>query len=255
MLDETHRRGKAAKLIAVLGHFLGRSDWGGLVVADVGCSGGIIADELARTGAHVVGLDIDSPGLARAQERYGSAAAAGEPPRFVCGDSMRQPLADASVDVAVCNHIYEHVVSPEELAAELRRVVRPGGVVYLGLGNKWGVLEPHYRLPFLSYLPRGAADAYVRLSGRAEEYYEQFRTRRALRRLFGAFAVWDYTHAVVAEPDRFAVGRRWPDRLSGAVSALTRVLRPVVPTFIWVGAAPGVLPQGPPLRRDPVRVR
>ena len=46
MLDETKRRRKAAKIIAVLGHFLGRlpekGAFDGLMVADIGCSAGFV---------------------------------------------------------------------------------------------------------------------------------------------------------------------------------------------------------------------
>src|SRR2546426_522045 len=46
MLEEDKRRRKAAKLISVVRHFLGREDLKGLTVADVGCSAGFISDEL-----------------------------------------------------------------------------------------------------------------------------------------------------------------------------------------------------------------
>ena len=250
MLDEASRRVKAQKIIAGVRHFRGVDSLAGLTVVDVGFSGGTIAAEMSRDGADVVGMDIDVPGVRKAHDRYTSGAAAGEP-SFLCADSMATPLADRSADVVVCNHIYEHVVSPEALVSELRRVVKPDGVIYLGLGNKLGIVEPHYRLPFLSYLPQGAADRYVRSTGRAEEYYEHFSTRNGLRRLFAGLVVWDYTHAMLAEPDRFAMRRRWPDRLSGPVSDLSRLLRPVVPTFIWLATVHPSVPQGPPLRRSP----
>lgn len=248
MLNESSRRNKAAKMIAVLTHWTGQDDLGGLVVADVGCSGGIIAAELASAGARVVGLDIDKSGIANAAERFGDRAA------FVCGDSMASPLTAGSVDVVICNHIYEHVVSPEALAAELARIVKPDGVVYLGLGNRWGIIEPHYRLPFLSYLPRRLAHRYVRASGRASEYYEQFRTRRQLVQLFSDFSVWDYTHSVLAEPTRFAMPSPLGQWGAHVVAAASVLLRPVVPTFVWLATPGAGRPAGASLRRPPVRV-
>lgn len=78
MLDEDKRRRKAAKIIAVLAHFLGRDTakpgevLSGLTVGDVGCSAGFIADELAAAGARrTLGLDIDVPGLRKASDRFG----------------------------------------------------------------------------------------------------------------------------------------------------------------------------------------
>lgn len=252
MLDETKRRQKAAKLLAVLRHALGRTQeqgLTGLVAVDVGCSAGFIADELAAAGATTHGVDIDEPGLARARRRFGGRVTFHRAP----GSAM--PFADGSVDVVVLNHIYEHVADPEAVAAEIRRVLRPGGVVYLGLGNRLGVVEPHYRLPFLSWLPHGAAaDAYVRVFGRADHYYERFRTRRGLRRLFADFDCWDYTQPVLADAAAFSGEDVVPGFVGRLPPAVLRALLPVVPTYVWVGFAGPRMPAGPPLRVPPRRV-
>jgi ubiquinone/menaquinone biosynthesis C-methylase UbiE len=104
MRDEAGRRRKAAKILAVLRHVLGRDEatgLAGLTVADIGCSQGFIADELAGAGAAcTLGVDIDVPGLAVAQSRFGGRVG------FVCAAGEALPLPDASVDVAVFNHIY-----------------------------------------------------------------------------------------------------------------------------------------------------
>ncbi|MBO3745088.1 class I SAM-dependent methyltransferase [Streptosporangiaceae bacterium NEAU-GS5] len=258
MLDEAKRRRKAAKIIAVLRHFLGRDDLSGLTVADVGCSAGFIADELAGAGAsHTLGIDIDVPGLRKAAARFGERVA------FVCGDGSRLPFPDGSVDVLVFNHIYEHVVDPDAVVADMHRVLSDEGVLYLGLGNRLGVMEPHYKLPFLSYLPAGAADRYVRATGRAERYYERFRTRPGLRRMLRDFHVWDYTFPVLAAPDRFAGGELFPgaigrvakQALEQAPRAALKALLPVVPTYLWVATKRPTRPQGPALPQPPERVQ
>ena len=248
MLDEQSRQNKARKLLSVLCHFLGRDDLNGLQAVDVGCSAGFIAAELAQAGAATLGLDIDVPGVSKANARFGGVA------HFVCADGSRLPLPDASVDVCVFNHIYEHVVSPEAVVAEIQRVLAPDGVLYLGLGNRLGVLEPHYRLPFLSYLPRPAADRYMRVTGKGDHYYERFRTRAGLRRLFSAFTIWDYTLPVVLEPSRFSSGDVVPAGLSRAPAAAVRLALPVIPTFIWVAVKSDLGPRGPQVRGGPVRL-
>jgi len=248
MLDEESRRAKAAKIAAVVKHFLGVGDLTGLRVVDCGCSGGIIADELHAAGATVIGLDIDVPGVRKAHERFGQTVS------FICADSERIPLATGSADVVICNHIYEHVVDPVRLFAELQRVVRPDGVLYLGLGNKLGIIEPHYRLPFLSWLPRGLAHRYVRATGRAESYYEQFTTWSGLRRLAAGLHVWDYTFSVLAEPGRFAAGDAVPGWAAKVPPALLRAARPVVPTYIWIATPGQAHPRGAALAVPPVAV-
>jgi SAM-dependent methyltransferase len=248
MLDEEHRRRKAAKILAVLRHFLGRGDLAGLTVADVGCSAGYIADELAAAGGTVAGVDIDVPGLAKAQHRFGGRVG------FLCADGERLPFPDRSLDVAVYNHIYEHVVDPDAVMRELRRVLTDDGVLYLGLGNRLGVVEPHYRLPFLSYLPPGLADRYVRAFARADHYHERFRTRGGLRRLVAGFRVWDYTLPLLREPARFASDDMVPGPLARLPRAALTALLPLVPTYIWVATPSERVPAGRPLAEPPVRL-
>ncbi|WP_457383337.1 class I SAM-dependent methyltransferase [Rhodanobacter sp. TND4EL1] len=63
------------------------------------------------------------------------------------------PFADQSFDVVLTNHVIEHVGDESaQLAhlAELHRVLRPDGVGYLAVPNRWMLIEPHYKLAFLS---------------------------------------------------------------------------------------------------------
>ncbi len=250
MRDEQKRRRKAAKILAVLRHVLGRASLDGLDVVDVGCSQGFIADELAGAGAAATyGVDIDVPGLAVAHSRFGRRV------RFVCAAGESLPLADASVDVVVFNHIYEHVVDPDAVVADIKRVLRPHGVLYLGLGNRLGVVEPHYRLPFLSYLPQGAADRYVRAFGRADHYYEQYRTRPGLRRLMAGWHVLDYTLPVLAAPSAFADDGLVPGPVTRLPEAALTALLPVLPTYLWVASPSPLVARGQALRVGPRAVR
>jgi ubiquinone/menaquinone biosynthesis C-methylase UbiE len=245
MLVEDERRKKAAKIVRVLEHFAGRDDLKGSTVIDLGCSAGFISHELYKAGADVTGIDIDEPGLERARQRFGGEM------NFIAADGEKLPWADESVDAVVFNHIYEHVVDPDAVMSEIRRVLRPDGAVYLGLGNRLTVLEPHYKLPFLSWLPYGAADRYVSAFGRAEKYHERFRTRPGLRKLVRGLRIWDYTYTVLAEPARFHADDMVPDFVAGAPSALWHVLSPVMPAFIWVGTPGTAAPRGPVTRIAP----
>lgn len=248
MLDEAERRKKAGKIVSVLQHFLGRDDLSRLTVLDLGCSTGFISDELGQAGANVIGVDIDEPGLGRAKQRFG-----GKIP-FLCADGERLPCRDATVDVVVFNHIYEHVVDPDAVMAEIRRVLKPAGVVYLGLGNRLGIVEPHYKLPFLSWLPHGLADRYVSVLGRADQYHERFRTRAGLKKLCRGLTVWDYTYTVLSEPARFHTDNMVPPRLTGASPMLWKGLSPIIPTFVWIANTGGGRPAGGPTRVPPARV-
>lgn len=248
MLDEDARRVKARKLISVLTHFLGRDDLSGLKALDVGCSAGFIADELAISGARTIGVDIDVPGVSKARARFGDSAT------FLCADGSRLPLADGSVDICVFNHIYEHVVDPDAVMAELYRVLADDGALYLGVANRFGVMEPHYRLPFLSYLPRPLADRYMRVTRKGDHYYERLKSRPGLRRMAADFNVWEYTLPVILDPSTFHSHDVVPRALLRIPEAGLRAALPVAPTYVWVATKSDAAPKGPPVRGGPTRL-
>lgn len=138
-------------------------------IADLGSGTGIIKKELEIiTGKHILGIEMD---VSFVETRE----------RTVAGDVTRLPMPDGALDFAILNHLYEHVGDQAALFGELCRVLAPGGAAYLSAGNRLMVMEPHYRLPFLSWLPRPLADRYLRWSGRGEAYRGvRFRTRGAL---------------------------------------------------------------------------
>lgn len=248
MLNEEGRRTKAAKIVNVVTHFLGRDRLDGLTVVDVGCSVGFVCDSMRDRGAHAIGVDIDVPGLARASERFGNKVL------FLCADGERLPLPDESADVIVFNHIYEHVVDPFKVMADMRRVLKPGGMMYLGLGNKLGIVEPHYKLPFLSYLPPSLADRYVKAFKRADFYHERFLTRAGLKRLCRGLYVTEYTYALIAEADRFNARDVVPPLVDKLPAQALVGLQPIIPTFVWVATKQPLSPKGAPLSLPPRRV-
>lgn len=230
MHDAAARRQKASKIGAVLCHFLGREDLSGLRLLDLGVSTGYIAESLHALGAEVIGVDIDVPGLAAARQRLDS------PIQLACCDGQKLPLASSSMDLAVFNHTYEHVLHPEAVLAEIRRVLRPHGAVYLGLANRRFPIEPHYHLPGLSWLPPRAADTYMRVTGKGDRYHERLRSPRALKALTAELHRWDYTETVLAEPERFSAQDVVPGGLRHLPPLAWRLARPVLPTYLWIGA-------------------
>jgi SAM-dependent methyltransferase len=125
--DEVYRRTVAPVGERIVEHVgVGPED----EVLDVACGSGNAALPAAAAGARVVGLDI-TPELLEAGRR--NAAAAGVEIEWVEGDAEELPYEDASFDVVVstfgCMFAPRHAVA----AAELARVLRPGG--RLGLCN------------------------------------------------------------------------------------------------------------------------
>jgi ArsR family transcriptional regulator len=101
-------------------HLLPR-EW---VVADLGCGTGNASELLAPLVKKVVAVDQSGPMLAAAKRRLEGVKNV----EFVEGDLTRLPLKDASVDAAVCVLVLHHVEKPADALAEMRRVVKPGGM-------------------------------------------------------------------------------------------------------------------------------
>ena len=253
MLDQPGRQQKAEKILRVLAHFRGTDDLVGARVLDLGCSLGFFVEAAAERGAIAVGVDIDVAGLAAARAARDLRAG------FLCADGEALPFPDASLDVVVFNHIYEHVVDADKVMAEIRRVLVPDGIVYLGMANKLVVVEPHYKLPFLSWLPHRAADAYMKRFGPMDAYHERFRTYPGLRKMATGLHVHDYTFSILADSGAFAAQDVVPGpapRLFRALpSTVLAALRPIAPTYIWIGSPSGRGPAGPTLRVPPTRLK
>lgn len=88
-------------------------------------------------------------------------------------DGTQLPFADQSFDVVLSNHVIEHVGDEQAQyahLAELHRVLRLDGVGYLAVPNRWMLVEPHYKLAFLSWLPHAWRTPYLRAMGKGDVY-------------------------------------------------------------------------------------
>lgn len=104
----------------------------GECVLDVATGTAFLPPQIAATvGAEgrIVGLDITPAMLVQAAQRLAALGWTERTP-LVCGSALAMPLADASFDLVLCALGTHHMKVPL-LAAELRRVVRPGGRIVL----------------------------------------------------------------------------------------------------------------------------
>jgi len=223
------REKKAQKVLAILRDAIGPLE--GLRLLDIGCSTGFMTRCYARQFGSVVGTDIDLPAL-----RHASAEAGDSNLDWLLMDSQNLAFRDDSFDVVTCTHIYEHVPDAEQLMAEIHRVLKPGGACFFSAGNRFSMIEPHYRLPLLSVIPRPIAHIYLRMLGRGRHYYEKHLSLAGLRRLVRRFEVVDYTVRAVRAPDRFeAEDVIRPGSLKQIISlGLLRVAYGLCPTYLWV---------------------
>ena len=101
---------------------------------DVGCGGGLLAEELARAGAETTAIDLSTNALAQARAH---AAAGGLAVDYRCEDAAAHAAARPEhYDALTCMELLEHVPEPAALLADCARLLRPGGALFLSTLNR-----------------------------------------------------------------------------------------------------------------------
>jgi SAM-dependent methyltransferase len=129
-------------------------------VADVGCSWGYGTAAIAggRPRRSVIGIETDPAYVATARRRFPDLT-------ILPADAATLPLPDAAADAVVLLDVLEHVAEPDVVLGEIRRVLRPGGVLIMSVPHR-GVLAgmdslnvyPALRRRFPSWPPLDAAE-------------------------------------------------------------------------------------------------
>ncbi len=129
---------------------------------DVGCGSGSGLLVLARNFKKVTGADVDLEGLVLARQLVKENNLSGI--EIVPGDATRLPFDDNSFDFVTGLDFLHHVEKPGLALAEIRRVLKPGGVAALDSANRYalGSPEPHVKLWGVGFLPRPLQETYVR---------------------------------------------------------------------------------------------
>jgi 2-polyprenyl-6-hydroxyphenyl methylase/3-demethylubiquinone-9 3-methyltransferase len=135
-------------------------DPAGKVIIDVGCGGGLMAEEIARLGASVIGVDPSAASLATAREH---AAAGGLAIDYRAGSGEHLPAGDACADAVYCVDVLEHVADLDAVIAETARVLKPGGLYLFDTINrtllsKLVMIKLSQDWPATAWMPPGLHD-------------------------------------------------------------------------------------------------
>ena len=131
-------------------------DLSGQLMLDVGGGPGYFRQAFEAAGASYVALDAD----------VGELSGTGSiDVRTVLGSGMQLPFRDAAVDVCYSSNVLEHVEEPWRMAAEMLRVTRPGGLVFISYTTWWGPWGGHETAPWHYLGGRQARRRYARRHG------------------------------------------------------------------------------------------
>jgi 2-polyprenyl-3-methyl-5-hydroxy-6-metoxy-1,4-benzoquinol methylase len=187
-------------------------------VLDVACGWGGHAIAFTRRGARVTGSDLFDYSFSGLQQ---FAIRERVPLRVLRADCLRLPFPDSSFDVVVALELIEHIPSLPLFAAELARVLRPGGAILLSTPARLRSLiegEPHFNLRGITWLPiRLQRILAERVFGRSYPYpiTRQFLTARSVIAPFES-------HGMSGAP-----------KVNGRLAELAGPLRGLFAEFFW----------------------
>jgi ubiquinone/menaquinone biosynthesis C-methylase UbiE len=116
----------------------------GLAV-DIGCGPGQLVLELARTtDLHTIGVDIEPECIAIARRHAKEAGLEGRAD-FICADAHSLPLPDSYADLVVSRGTLPFLRDQALAIREVYRVLKPGGIAFLGGGMGRYTLEEEAR--------------------------------------------------------------------------------------------------------------
>jgi SAM-dependent methyltransferase len=129
-------------------------------ILENGCGVGMYVEHLSAFGGQVFGLEYDF-------ERAAEAAA--RSPRILNAAGENLPFPDSSFDLILSHEVLEHVVDDHQAAAEMARVLKPGGRAVVFVPNRGYPFETHGvywrgkyhfgNIPLVNYLPRRWRDS------------------------------------------------------------------------------------------------
>ena len=100
-------------------------------VLDIGCGAGHGSNMLSKKYKKVYGVDISEEAIEYAKKNWAS-----DNTEFVVGSAMDIPFPDNSFETVSAFEVFEHLNDWRKFLSEIKRVLMPGGVVYISTPNK-----------------------------------------------------------------------------------------------------------------------
>lgn len=187
---------------------------------DEGCGVGHITGYLSQLFKSVTGIDSDNNRITIAKafsEKMGFDTA------LLIADIEEKPVKDSAFDVVVSQQVIEHLKNPKRYLKDTKRVLKKGGGLYLATPNKLYPIEQHYSLPLLSLLPKKFANAYVKITRKAETYEDiNCFTYWGIQKLLleCGFSDWfDFTKVILELPKEYGM-----DQYMGAKAKILEII-------------------------------
>ena len=99
------------------------------VAVDLGCGTGLVLERMRGRARQIIGVDGSPRMLELSRRRLAGVEGEPENVSLRIGELSHLPLRDCEADFASINMVLHHLSNPENALAEIRRVLRPGGLL------------------------------------------------------------------------------------------------------------------------------
>ncbi len=97
-------------------------------ILEIGCGAGHILERIEK--GRLTGTDISEIQINRAIKRLNDKA------KLIKAPGEKLPFPDKSFDRIICTEVFEHVLEPEKILLEMKRILKDNGIISLSIPNE-----------------------------------------------------------------------------------------------------------------------
>ncbi len=107
---------------------------------DIGCAGGQFVKKALEHGFEAEGIDHSPGALSYAEKHYGI--------KLIRGEADNMPIPDNTYDIVTLLHVFEHFRKPMDTLQEIKRILKPGGMMFIETPNclRFYLFEKYFAL-------------------------------------------------------------------------------------------------------------
>ena len=135
----------------ILENFIDYGALEGKKVLEIGCGGGLVASDIARSGAKLTAIDLTQTAINTTTERFSQMKLKGD---IRQADAENMPFNDASFEFVVSWGVIHHSGNMQKIVDEIYRVLKPGGRAFIMVYSK-NSLRYRIFVPFWLGVMRG----------------------------------------------------------------------------------------------------
>ncbi len=224
MIIFSKRRNREKTIVERIDNVLNFLQFKNGIILDDGTGSGKIAKGLQKRG-YIVGID-QTLIFSTKKNRCSSI-------NFIKAIGEFLPFKSESFDFIISQMVLEHVLDVNKYLQEVFRVLKQNKMVYLALPNRIFPIEPHTKIPLITYFPHGLFQQIIN-SKIGKTYPLNYLTYKILKMIvaIGFKKVWDIVPYFLKNRARF-----YPAVSAGVCRILLRayrLLRFFIPTWIWI---------------------